>query len=194
MVKPVHIFCLVVLAFTTPTAEPSSIPEVSIAFFATEMPPGEYPPQYKAKADLVALIKPEIGARKIEELVIKGGEIIEFTKTFYRSRKPGVIVLNQATQVEATSYGKTNYLSRKDYYGSGEHVILKLDKGDVLHVLLPRAEGDIFFKFEGEIYGGYCSPCWDAPYEEELWINVERNSLSGWILVSDKHIELIYQM
>ncbi len=159
--------------------------------FATEMWPGEGIPQFRAKKDIIPLREPRKDSEIVEGLKIGKGENIEFTKTHFKSVKTGTIIIDQPIQFEATNYGERNYLSKGAYYHSGKRIDLTLKKGDVLTVLMQRAEGDIFFMFQDEIFSGSCDPCWEADFETEWWIRVNQDSKSGWILQDGSSVEFL---
>ncbi|CCQ68846.1 hypothetical protein CWATWH0402_2283 [Crocosphaera watsonii WH 0402] len=161
----------------------------TIVYFATEMWPGEGIPRFKAKQDIIPFSEPRKDSKKVEGLQINKGEMIEFTQTLFKSVKTGTVTISRTIQFEATNYGTTNYLSKHDYYNTGENLDLTLNEGDVLTVFMPRAEGHLFFKFKGEVYSGLCEPCGEADFKTEWWLKIEQNLKSGWILKDSTSIE-----
>ena len=161
----------------------------TIVYFATEMWPDDGIPRFKAKEDIIPFSEPRKDAERVDGLQINKGEIIEFTQTLFKSVKTGTITIDRTIQFEATNYGARNYLSKHDYYNTGEHLDLTLNEGDVLTVFMPRAEGSSFFEFKGEVYSGLCEPCWEADFKTEWWMKIDQDLKSGWILKDSASVE-----
>lgn len=192
--KMVRSICLVFLIFLSSglaLSEPISSPNKSDILFSTGLPPGEGIPSFKSKMNLQPLLKPNLDSPPVPGMEIKKGTILNFTETLYQTIEPGSIIIKETQKLEVTNYGNIQYLSRDDYYSSGKQTNLTLKKGDKINVLQNRAEGQMFFEYQGNIYAGSCQPCYDASYKTAWWVKVNLLSKSGWVLINENTVEFL---
>ena len=190
----VRSICLVFLIFFSSglaLSEPVSNPNESDVLFSTGLWPGEGIPRFKSKMNLQPLLKPNLDSPPVTGLEVKKGTILNFTETLYQTIKSGPVIIEQTQKLKVTNYGNIKYLSRDAYYSSGKQTHLTLEKGDQINVLQGRAEGEIFFEYQGNIYVGLCKPCYGASYKTAWWVKVTLLSKSGWVLINENTVEFL---
>ncbi|NES05976.1 MAG: hypothetical protein F6K22_26130 [Okeania sp. SIO2F4] len=186
--------CLVFLIFLSSglaLSEPVSSPNESDVLFSIDLWPGEGIPRFKSKMNLQPLLRPNLDSPPVTGLEVKKGTILNFTETLYQTIESGLVIIEQTQKLEVTNYGNIKYLSRDAYYSSGKQTNLTLKKGDQINVLQNRAEGQMFFEYQGNIYAGWCKPCYSASYKTAWWVKVTLLSKSGWVLINENTVEFL---
>ncbi|MGD1703562.1 hypothetical protein [Dapis sp. BLCC M229] len=192
--KIVPSICLVFLIFLSSglaLSEPGSSSNKSDVLFSSGLWPGEGIPRFKSKINLQPLLKPNLDSPPVKGMEVKKGTILNFTETLYQTIEPGSLIIQETQTLEVTNYGNIKYLSRDAYYSSGKQTDLTLQKGDQINVLQNRAEGQIFFEYQGNIYAGLCRPCYSASYKTAWWVKVSLLSKSGWVLINENTVEFL---
>ncbi|NER07419.1 MAG: hypothetical protein F6K17_35065 [Okeania sp. SIO3C4] len=170
------------------TASSSNESEV---LFSTGLWPGEGIPRFKSKINLQPLLEPNSDSQPVTGLEIKKGTILNFTDTQYQTIASDPVTIEQTQKLIVTNYGNIKYLSKDAYYSSGKQTNLTLQKGDQINVLQERAEGQMFFEYQGNIYVGGCQPCYGAFYQTAWWVKVSLSSKSGWVLINENTVEFL---
>ncbi|MDY7008122.1 MAG: hypothetical protein SWX82_30380 [Cyanobacteriota bacterium] len=163
----------------------------SDVLFSTDLWPGEGMPRFKSKVNLQPLQKPNSDSEPVTGLEIKKGTLLNFTETRYQTIASGPVAIAQTQELRVTNYGNIKYLSRDAYYSSGKQTNLTLQKGDQINVLQYRAEGNMFFEYQGNIYAGECPECSGAFYQTAWWVKVSLSSKSGWVLINSNTVEFL---
>ncbi|NEQ75382.1 MAG: hypothetical protein F6K23_21415 [Okeania sp. SIO2C9] len=163
----------------------------SDVLFSTGLWPGEGLPRFKSKVNLQPLQKPNSNSQPVTGLEIKEGTIFNFTETQYQTIASDSVTIEQTQKLIVTNYGNIKYLSKDAYYSSGKQTNLTLEKGNQINVLQNRAEGEMFFEYQGNIYAGGCQPCYGASYKTAWWVKVSLLSKSGWVLINENTVEFL---
>ena len=191
MVRSICLVFLIFLSSGLALSEQISIHNELDVLFSTGLWPGEGIPRFKSKMNLRPLLKPNLDSLPVKGMEVKKGTILNFTETLYQTIESGLVIIGETQKLEVTNYGNIKYLSRDDYYSSGKLTNLTLKKGDQINVLQNRAEGQIFFEYQGNIYTGLCKPCYDASYKTAWWVKVTLLSKSGWVLINENTVEFL---
>lgn len=163
----------------------------SDVLFSTGLWPGEGLPRFKSKVNLQPLEKPNSNSQPVIGLEIKEGTILNFTETQYQTIASGPVTIAQTQELIVNNYGNIKYLSRDAYYSSGKQTNLTLQKGNQINVLQYRAEGEMFFEYQSNIYAGECPECSGAFYQTAWWVKVSLSSKSGWVLINENTVEFL---
>jgi len=191
MIRSICLAFLIFLSSGLALSEPVSTSNESDALFSIGLWPGEGIPRFKSKMNLQPLLKPNLDSPPVTGIEVKKGTILNFSETLYQTIESGLVIIEETQKLEVTNYGNIKYLSRDDYYSSGKLTNLTLKKGDQINVLQNRAEGQIFFEYQGNIYAGSCQPCYGASYKTAWWVKVNLLSKSGWVLINENTVEFL---
>lgn len=183
------LFLLISASFAQ--AESVQNSSVTNAYFTSELWSGEGIPRFKAKINISALLKPSTESTPVEGLVIKKGSIFEFIKTNFQTLEPTALQIEQEQQLIVINYGQRKFLSRDDYYSNRKPTKLTLKKGEIINVLQYRAEGEFFFEYQNNVYGGGCPPCQEATVKTAWWVQIEKGTKSGWVLIEESTVEFL---
>ncbi|MGD1716053.1 hypothetical protein [Dapis sp. BLCC M172] len=194
MIRLISLIFLIFLCSSLALSEPVSIPNESDVLFSTGLWPGEGIPRFKSKMNLQPLVKPKLDSPPVQGLEVKKGTILNFTETLYQTIESDIVIIEETQKLKVTNYGNIKYLSRDAYYSSGKQIYLTLEKGEQINVLQNRAEGDTFFEYQGNIYAGWCQPCYGASYKTAWWVKVTILSKSGWVLINENTVEFLKRL
>ena len=191
MIRSICLAFLIFLSSCSALSEPVSTSNQSEVLFSIGLWPGEGIPRFKSKMNLQPLLRPNSDSPPVRGMEVKKGTILNFTETLYQTIKSGPVIIEETQKLEVTNYGNIKYLSRDDYYSLGKPTNLTLEKGEQINVLQNRAEGQIFFEYQGNIYAGSCQPCYGTSYETAWWVKVTLLSKSGWVLINENTVEFL---
>ncbi|MDJ0556274.1 MAG: hypothetical protein QNJ68_17920 [Microcoleaceae cyanobacterium MO_207.B10] len=189
-----NILCLaflIVLSSGLFLSKPVSSSEELDVLFSIGLSPGEGIPNFKSKMNLQPLQRPNLDSPPVEGLEVKKGTIFNFTEAQYQTIESGLVIIKETQQLEVINYGNIKYLSKDAYYSSEKETNLTLKKGDQINVLQSRAEGQMFFEYQGNIYAGSCEPCYGASYKTAWWVKISLSSKSGWVLINESTVEFL---
>ena len=174
-----------------------ALPQPKMRPFESEFWPKEGIPVFEAKCDRLALrARPSIDAPVRGYLSTALGSRVPYSGFRYRTLRPGRVVVHKEYTLTGRNLGRTDYVSRANYYDDGgELVTLQLESSDRLEYLQYRAEGSGFIRWQGLVLDIEYLP-WlgsNRPLElvvnpvNEAWIRVESESDmgTGWILVDE---------
>ena len=175
-----------------------ALPQPEMRPFESEFWPEEGIPVFEAKCPRIVLrARPSSDTPVVGYLSTVLGSRIPFSGFRYRTLRPGRVVVHEEYTLTGRNLGRTDYVSRSNYYDDGgELVILQLQSNDRLEYLQYRAEGSGFIRWQGLVLDVEYSP-WlgsNRPLElvvepvTEAWIRVESESdmETGWILVNEE--------
>lgn len=161
--------------------------------FESGLWPGEGRPVLIAGVNMNPRERPAKDSRIIKKMKIRKGQKIDFKETRYRTIKSGLITVVAPSLVSVTSFGKSDFLSRDDYYNKGTEKSIELKSGDSLEFLQYRAEGDCLIKMSGEVLALPPVPNTKIASEPltEWWVlavDKQKNPI-GWVLIDEETIE-----
>jgi hypothetical protein len=148
--------------------------------------PGEGVPTFTATSPISTPLRPEAkpDSPEMARCELQPGQPLPFSMSTQVVTTPLPLTISTALTLRATSYGRLVLLTHTAYYGAGTEKTVRLQPGDEIEYLMPRAEGFCFFRKSGEVF---TADCMDLPIPAQSiptsswWIQATCGDEGGWL-------------